>query len=76
MDEIRKCIHEHEAHTKKKYQFQYQDYEKRHLRWKHDAQNGIHYAEPCQPSMEKLEERHTITLTLSLLKSILVAINE
>ena len=76
MEEIRKCIHEHEAYTKKKYQFQYQDYEKRHLRWKHDAENGIRYTEPSKPSLEKLEEKHTITLTLSLLKSILVAINE
>lgn len=76
MEEIRKCIREHEEYTRKKYHFQFQDYERMHMRWRHNRENGVHYDEPVKPTIEKLEEKHTITLTLSLLKSILVAINE
>lgn len=39
-------------HQNKRYFHQYRDYEKRHLRWKHDRQDGIKYTEPTPPKYE------------------------
>ena len=63
-------IQTHSAYVEKRYHHYYRDYEKRHLRWKHDQQDGIEYAEPTAPDKEELNAKETIPMTLHLLVAI------
>ena len=67
---IDEVIRNHDVHVEKRYYHLYRDYEKRHLRWKHDKQDGIQYQEPTPPDRHVLETQETIPLNLTLLKAL------
>ncbi len=67
---IDEVIRYHDEYVNKRYRHQYRDYEKRHLRWKHDKDDGIEYEEPIPPDLEALEKQQTIPLNLTLLKAL------
>ena len=67
---VDKVIQTHSAYVEKRYYHYYRDYEKRHLRWKHDQQDGIKYAEPVAPNKDELSAKETIPMTLHLLVAI------
>ena len=70
LNTIDSVIRYHSAHVEKRFHHLYRDYEKRHLRWKHDKQDGIEYAEPTAPDRDTLAKAQTIPVTLHLLKAI------
>ena len=70
LNTIDDVIRYHSAYVEKRFHHMYRDYEKRHLRWKHDKQDGIEYAEPTAPDRDTLAKEHTIPVTLHLLKAI------
>ena len=70
LNTIDSVIRYHSAYVEKRYHHLYRDYEKRHLRWKHDKQDGIEYDEPTAPDRDTLAKAQTIPVTLHLLKAI------